>query len=144
MSKAKLVSDIIATAPAVATAAQAQPRSLTLIGTGIHVLQQASVLIRMGWMADPDMPPIVFGAAGTMQLHLVVGTPSQEYVNAAALVVAEAADIERAAYLRDVEEAAKRQIAHAAKLEADRKREAILAEHRQKLADLEASLAVTE
>jgi hypothetical protein len=124
--------------------AQLQPRAITLIGTGIHVLQQATVLIRQGWMPDPNMPPLVFGAAGTMQIHLIVGTPAQEYVNAAAVLVAEAADIEHAQFLKAVEVEAKRQIASAAKQEADRQREALLAEQRQKLADLEASFAVAQ
>lgn len=139
----KLVSNKIINTDVPAAPAQVQPRAITLIGTGIHVLQQATVLIRQGWMTDPNMPPMVFGNAGTMQLHLIVGTPPQEYVNAAAITVTEAAEREHALYLRDVEEAAKRQNALAAKMEADRQREALLTEQRQKLADLEASFAVT-
>lgn len=146
MSKttSKLAVDVAVPVPATPAQAQLQPRAITLIGAGIHVLQQAAVLIRQGWYPDPAMPPLVFGAAGTMQLHLIVGTPDQEYVNAAAVVVAEAADIEHAHFLKAVEAEAKRQIAAAAKQDADRQREALRAEQRQKLADLEASFTVAQ
>lgn len=140
-TKAKLVStDIIADAPAAPAPAQVQPRAITLIGTGIHVLQQAAVLIRMGWTPDANMPPVVFGAAGTMQLHLVVGTPDQAYVNAAAVTIAEAAEIEHAQFLKAVEAEAKRQIAHAAKLENERQRAELVAEQRKQIEALEASI----
>jgi hypothetical protein len=127
-----------------AASAQLQPRAITLIGTGIHVMQEAAVLIRQGWYPDPNMPVQVFGAAGTMQMHLIVGTPEQAYVNAAAATVTEAADIEHAQFVKAVESEAKRQIAHAAKLEADRKRAELVAEQRKQIDALEASIAAVE
>lgn len=127
-----------------AASAQVQPRAITLIGTSISVMQQCAVLIRAGYYPQPDMPLEFFGAAGTMQIVLVPGTPEAHYANAAAVALSEAADREHGAYLRDVEAAAKRQIADAAKQEADRQRAALVAENLEKIAALEAAIAAAQ
>jgi hypothetical protein len=124
-----------------AASAQVQPRAITLIGTTISVMQQVAILVRAGYYPDPQMPLEFFGAMGTMQIVLVPGTPEAHYANAAAVALSEAADREHAVYLKDVEAAAKRQIADAAKLEVERQRAALVAENREKIAALEASIA---
>lgn len=135
---AKLAADtIIPTAPATTNS---QPRSITLIGTAINMMQQATVLIRQGWMPDPNMPIEVFGHAGTMQIHLIPGTPAQEFLNAAAVTTAEAAEVEQAQFRKAVEAEAKRQIAQAAEAELAVKRAAVVAEHQAAMRQLEAQI----
>lgn len=124
-----------------ATPASVQPRAITLIGPTIGVMQQVAVLCRQGYFPDPNMPLEFFGAMGTMQVILVPGTPDDHYVNAAAVATTEAAEREHAEYLRHVEEAATRQIAQAARIEAEAKRAALIAEQQVALAALEKEMA---
>jgi hypothetical protein len=140
-NKLKVSNDIIAPAPATPAAtapAQIQPRSLVLIGIGINVLQEATVLIRQGWMPDVNMPPMVFGAAGTMQIIMVPGTPEQHFVNAAAVTLTEAAQREQGQYEKDVAAEAERRIEAKAVAEKLAQREALIAAQREALAALEA------
>ena len=140
-SKTKLSTDIITEAPAVpapapATPAKIQPRSIVLFGTGIKVLQELTVLARQGWTPDVNMPPMVFGAAGTMQIIMIPGTPEQHYLDAAAVALAEAAQREQGQYERDVAAEAERRIEAKKVAEKLAQREALISAQREALAAL--------
>lgn len=139
---AKLAADtIIAEAQAPAAPAACQPRSITLIGTTINTMQQAAVLIRQGYYPNPEMPIEFFGHMGTMQIHLIPGTPAQEFVNAASVSTAEAAEIEQAQFRKAVEAEAKRQIKESADAALAAKKAALLADQKRQLAALESEIA---
>jgi hypothetical protein len=141
--KSKVSNEIItAAAPTPAAPLQVQPRSIVLIGTGISVLQELTVLARQGWKPDENMPPQVFGAAGTMQVFMIPGTPDERFTNAAAITLSEAAQREQAQYDRDVERAATRQLEAKARAVAEAKRAAMIEEQMAALAALEKQLAI--
>lgn len=138
--KAKLVSDVIAT-PAVTAAAQAQPRSIVLIGTANSVLQEATILIRQGYTPSEEYLIEVFPHSGTIQMYLIPGTPDQFYIDAAAKTTAVAAEREHAAYMVDVEKAAARQIETAKRAETQAQIDALVAKQAEELKALQATVA---
>lgn len=121
------------------TVIQVQPSSITVIGPMLQAMQQVAVHIRSGYYPHPDVPMTVFASAGTVSVPLIIGTPDQHYVNAAAVSAAEAAARVHADYLKDVELAAARQIEAAALAEKEAKKAALLADQKAQLAALEAS-----
>lgn len=143
-SKAKLSSEVITNttdAPAAAAPVQFQPKSVVLHGPGITVLQEVTVLARMGWTVDANIAPQIFAAAGTIQVVMHPGTPEPHYFNAAATTLTEEAQREQGRWERDVANEARRQIAAAAKKAADDARAKLVAEQQEALAKLVAEQA---
>lgn len=144
----KLVDTIIPVdAPATAAPSPtgaAKPYALTVIGPTVTAMAQICVHMRNGYIANPDTPIEVFPAAGTIAMVLVLGNPEQYAIDAAATTTADEVARERGRYLRDVEQAAARQIEEAAKAAAASKRTAFIAEQRKALAALEAEIAAAQ
>ena len=114
------------------------PRAITLIGNGVQIMQQATILIRSGYFPDPASPVMVFPEAGKIQMQLIPGTPEQAYADAAAVTLNEASQREQAQYERDVAAEADRRIEVKAAAEKLAQREALIAAQREALAALEA------
>lgn len=136
----KLVSDAIvdAAAPAAPAAAQ-KPYCLTVHGPTTLALQEVAAHIRNGYVPDINTAISIFGAAGTIEIALVLGSPDQAFIDRAAVTTADAIAMEQAKYKRDVEQAAARLVEQAAQAEKAAKRAAMIAEQRAALAALEAS-----
>lgn len=118
-----------------------KPYSITLTGHTVSTMAQAAVLIRQGYMPCPDMALEAFPAIGQITIVLVLGSPEQYAIDAAASTMAAGVARERAQYLRDVEAAAARQVEAAARTEKEAKRAALILEQRKQLAALEAEIA---
>lgn len=133
----KLAVDTIVDASA--PAAAQKPYAVNVFGPTTVALQKAAVLIRQGYTPCLDTPVEIFHAAGTISMTLVIGSPEQAFVEAAAVDTADAAAREQARYDHLVEQAAARQIEQAAQAEKAAKRAKLITEQRAALAALEAT-----
>lgn len=129
----KLVDTIINTAVAAVTP---KPYSVNVFGPVTTAMQRAAVLIRAGYIPCIDSPIKIFAEAGTISMTLVVGSPDQAFVEAAAADTADAVAREQAQYARDVELAASRQIEAAKLADKEARRAAMIAQHAAALAKL--------
>ena len=59
------------------------PRTIELVGLAYSVLSQASVLIRAGFVFDPNHAPMMFSSTGQMVVQLAPGNPDQAVIEAA-------------------------------------------------------------
>jgi glycine/serine hydroxymethyltransferase len=122
-------------------AAEAKPQAVHIFKAIPHALAEAAVHIRAGMIFNTDMPVEVFGATGQISFHLVRGNPEQHYVDVAKVTSAEALDLERVTYERDVQAAAKQLIEDAARAAKKAEMEAAVAVQAEALRKLQAELA---
>jgi len=114
---AAVTTDVIDSITIPATTAP-KAESLHIFAAIPHALSEAVVHIRNGMTFDVDMPIEVFGTTGQISFYLKRGSPDAHYVEVANESNAQAVEMERARYTREVEEAAKRiveEVARAAK-----------------------------
>lgn len=138
MSKTKAASNSGAASPQQATQ---KPYMVQVFGPTTLAMQEVAVHIRAGYTPCIHTPIEIFPAAGTISLTLVLGSPEQAFVEAAARTSADAVAIEQARYNRDVEQAAERMIEAKARAVAEAKRAAMIAEQKAALLALEEKLA---
>ena len=141
MTKVKSVSTEVVGVTLAPTAPAQKPYSVSVFGPTTLALQEAAVFIRAGYTPCIDTPVRIFAAAGTISITLHLGSPAQDFVDAAARTTADAVALEKARYDNDVRQAAERMIANNARVAADAKRAAFLAEQKAALLALEKQLA---
>lgn len=74
---------------------QVKPQTLTLVGPTITTLAKAAVLIRDGYVPSLSDPLDTFGVTGQIAIHLEIGVPGPESIEAAKAEIAEALVLER-------------------------------------------------
>ena len=129
---ASVTTAITIPAPTVLTMGQL-PRNVTLYGIGHTVFAQAAVLMRHGFIFDPDRFPEIFPATGHAFLHLTIGTPEPLAFEGAKEAADQALAKEHAEFEQRVQDAAKY-------LVADQARAAAKAVNDAKIAEAEAEL----
>lgn len=142
-SKLKLdtLVEVEAPAPAAPALPAKRPYAVSVTGPMYVAMPQAAALVRQGYTFCVETPMQVFGHTGMVSLTMVLGNPDQTVIDSAAALVADAAALEEAAYRKDVEQAAARQIKEAAEAVVAAKKAALLAEQKRQLATIEAEIA---
>lgn len=140
--KSKISSDIITpAAPAVVAAAPAQRTVIVITEPTALAFAAAASLIRSGYIISPDAAPVVFPSTNHSTITLVRGNPSADAVAIADAAESYAAAKNQVDFQAEVDAAAKRMIAHAAKQAADAARAVLVAEQQAALAKLVAEQA---
>lgn len=126
--------------PTISLTAAAKPYTIQIIGPTITALAQAAVHIRNGYVFCPHSHVDIFGPTGQIGFTLVLGTPEQHAIEAAAATTDEAVKRERYEYEQKVQAAARQMIEDAARAEKQAKITAEIAEQQKALRQLEAEL----
>ena len=137
--KAKITNEVItaATSPVVAVA-PAQRTVIVITEPTALAFAAAASLIRSGYIISPDAAPVVFPSTNHSTITLLRGNPDGNAVAVAEAAEAYAITMHQIDFQKEVDLAAKRMIAQAAKDAADVARAVLLAEQKAALAKLEA------
>lgn len=142
--KSKLSTEIITAAvtpsPAVSIT-PAQHNVIVLTEPTATAFAAAASLIRSGWIISPDAPPVVFASTNHSTITLVRGNPDADAVAVAVATEAYAAEKHQIDFQKEVDAAAKRMIAHAAKVAAEAARAVLVAQQQAALDKLVAEQA---
>ena len=136
-----------AAAPAAPAAPELTPASVTLMpptlrlfGPTLTTLSEMVVHSRLGYVLDTDAPVDQFAEAGMLSVFMRLGSPSDSIVKVAAATIEAATAQQRAAFARDVQDAARQMLGDDAKAKRAAEAAAEIAATRAKIAALEASL----
>lgn len=140
-TNSKITTEIIAVAAPAAPAVSATPAQhavIVITEPTATAFAAAAVLIRSGWMVCPDATPVMYSSTSHSTITLVRGNPDAHATAIAEAAEAYAVTMHQIDFQKEVDLAAKRMIAQAAKDAADVARAVLLAEQKAALAKLEA------
>lgn len=92
------------------TSAVQKPYTVHIHDYSAIALAQAAVHIRNGYVFDPSADPEFFPANGQIRISLVLGTPEQDAISAAAATTAQALEQQEAERERDIQAAARQML----------------------------------
>lgn len=144
MTKAKLVSEIIAAPAAVVAAPATQPLVITITEPTHVGFAAAASLIRSGWVISPDFPPEVFASTGHSTITMVRGNPDAHSVAIATAAEAHAVACHQRDFDKEVAAAAARIVAEAEKAKKQAEIAVVIAEQQAQIAKLTAEMAAQQ
>lgn len=130
---------IVTPAPEVAV----KPQSIQLSGHSTAVMQEAAVLIRLGYIPQPGLPILFYDPAGQMSMILEFGTPDMYYLDRAKQSMEDATAAEASRYATDVRRAAEVLVASEKAAQQAAAKAKAIADHQAALAKMEADFAAS-